>query len=401
MEADVTRTVPASDARAGAYPVRVRVAHAKICYNIRMTAHSISRWRLFAALALTAPACAAAVPAPQLCDAFPFKLGVAVSNAQIADAPERELALIARHFNSVTPENALKPQPLQPEEGVFRFEQADRYVDWAEAHGMKIIGHVLVWHSQLPQWFTRDANGELCSRETLLRRMETHITTVVGRYKGRIHGWDVVNEAVEGDGSYRQSDFYKILGEEFIDAAFRFAHAADPACELYYNDYGNESARKNATIAALVRRLKAKGLRIDAVGLQTHVQLKTPAIATYEDAIRLFIDAGVKVAITELDVSALPNAWELSADISKNYAYDATLNPWPDGLPAEVEAELVARYADWFALFRKYAAHVDRVTLWGLSDRDSWLNNFPVRGRTDYPLFFDRALNLKPWAARL
>ena len=365
-----------------------------------MTLHSTSRGRLYVAL-VAGLLLSAAASARGLCDLFPFRLGVAVSNAQIADAPERELALIARHFNSVTPENALKPQSLQPEEGVFRFEQADRYVDWAEAHHMKIIGHVLIWHSQLPRWFTRDANGALCSRETLLKRMETHITTVVGRYRGRIHGWDVVNEAVEADGSYRQSDFYKILGEEFIDAAFRFAHAADPGCELYYNDYGNESARKNATIAALVRRLKAKGLRIDAVGMQTHVQLKTPALAAYEDAIRLFVDAGVKVAITELDVSALPNAWELSADISQNYAYDAKLNPWPDGLPAEVEEALAARYADWFALFRRYAAHIDRVTLWGLSDRDSWLNDFPVRGRTDYPLLFSRELKLKRWVTRL
>lgn len=339
-------------------------------------------------------------------DNMPFKLGVAVSNAQINDIANgrktQALDLIKRNFNQVVAENAMKDQPLQPIEGHFAFDAADAFVDWSNKNGMKTMGHVLLWHSQLPGWFTRGDNGKLCSREKLLDRMENHIKTVVTHFKGRVAGWDVVNEAVEGDGSYRRSDFYKILGEEFIDYAFKFAHEADPDCELWYNDYGNESAKKNETIASIVRRLKSKGMRIDGVGLQTHIRIDSPSIESYENAINLFVAEGVKVAITEMDISVLPSAWGLTAEVSTKVEYREKLNPWPDGnLPPEVDKQLGERYAEWFRMFRRHAASIDRVTVWGLSDSSSWLNDFPVPGRTDYPLLVTRDMKLKPWTKSL
>ena len=332
---------------------------------------------------------------------MPFKLGVAVSNAQMADLDGKDMQIVERHFNQIVAENGMKPESLQPVEGMWDFEKADALVNWAKARGMKVMGHVLIWHEQLPRWFFVDDNGREVSREKLLERMKTHITKVVTHFKGRVDGWDVVNEAIEGDGSYRNSRFLKIIGEDFIDYAFKFAHEADPDCELWYNDYGNESKAKNNTIAALVRRLKSKGIRIDGVGMQTHVQLDYPAIATYEDAIKTISATGVKIAITEFDISVLPSAWNLTADITTKIEYKEKYNPWPVALPADVDAKLGERYAEFFDLFRKYAKTIDRVTLWGLSDRDSWLNNFPVFGRTDYPLFFDRDLKLKRWTAKL
>ncbi len=340
---------------------------------------------------------------PTLKELVPFRLGVAVSTPQVEalGSGSRKEKLIARHFNQVVAENCMKSFALQPREGEFHFDEADKFVDWARANNLAVVGHVLVWHSQLPVWFAKNADGSLCSRETLLARMENHIKTVVAHFKGRVYAWDVVNEAIEADGSYRRNDFFKILGEEYIDAAFKFANEADPDIQLWYNDYGNESAAKNATIAALVRRLKDSGLRIDGVGLQTHVRIDEPSVDAYEDAIKTISAEGVKLAITELDVSVLPAAWNLSAEISSRAAYDAKFNPWPEGrLPDDVNGRLGERYRELFLLFRRYSSIIERVTFWGLSDGDSWLNDFPMAGRTDYPLLFDRSLRLKPWARR-
>lgn len=256
---------------------------------------------------------------------------------------------------------------------------------------MHITGHCLVWHSQAPRWFFTDSEGKDVSPEVLKERMKTHIYTVVRRYKGKIKGWDVVNEAIEDDGSYRKSKFYQILGEDFIKYAFQYAHEADPDCELYYNDYSEAIPTKRDGIAAMVKKLKDQGIRIDAVGMQCHVGLDYPSLEDYEKAIQTYAALGVKVMVTEMDISVLPMpVRNLSSDIATSVAYQEKLNPYTQGLPDSVSMALAKRYSDFFTLFLKYDDVFTRVTFWGVNDANSWKNGFPVRGRTDYPLLFDR-----------
>ena len=186
------------------------------------------------------------------------------------------------------------------------------------------------------------------------------------------------------------------IGEDFIELAFRFAHEADPDAELYYNDFNMFTAGKRRGVVEMVRKFKEKGVRIDAVGLQSHAGLKGPKVEEYEATIEALASVGVKAMITELDVSALPSAWGLTAEITSRHDYDEKYNPWKDGvLPKDVEKEHARRYIDLFKMYLRHADVIDRVTLWGLTDGDSWLNDFPVRGRTDYPLFFGRDGQMK------
>ena len=326
-----------------------------------------------------------------------FLVGVALNAQLTPPADPAAEALIADNFSAVVAENAMKAGPLQPREGVFNFTDADRLVAFAERHGLKVTGHTLVWHSQAPGWFFTGPGGAPATRELLLARMRAHIFAVVGRYRGRVLGWDVVNEAFEGDGSYRRSPYYEIIGPDYIEQAFRFAHEADPAAECYYNDYGMDAPGKRARVVRLVGELRAKGLRIDAVGMQTHVSLTAPDLREYEASLEAFAAAGVKVMATEMDVTVLPWAGgERTADIAARADYRARFDPYRAGLPPEVSRRLAERYAAFFALFLRHRGTVSRVTLWGLYDGASWLNSFPVRGRTDYPLLFDRSLRPKP-----
>jgi len=262
---------------------------------------------------------------------------------------------------------------------------------------MFIVGHCLVWHSQTPRWVFQDDQGNPLTRDALLERMHDHIRTVVGRYKGRIGGWDVVNEALNEDGTMRQSPWYKIIGDDFVLKAFQFAHDADPKAELYYNDYSleNESKRKGAV--ELIKKLTAAGAGVTAVGLQGHDKLDWPSVQQQDDTIQAFKALGVKVAITEFDIDVLPRVTrQNTADISATARGGAGSNPYTDGLPDEVQQQLAKRYADLFGVFVKYRDTVSRVTFWGVTDADSWLNNFPARGRTNYPLLFDRQGKPKP-----
>jgi endo-1,4-beta-xylanase len=351
-------------------------------------------------LLLTVPIlCLSALAEPGLKDVYAndFLCGVALHPGLTPPSDPKAEALIAGTFNSVVAENCMKPISVQPREGEFHFEEADRLVAFAEKHKMAVIGHTLVWHSQVPDWLFKGPDGKPATRELLLERMHKHIQTVMGHYKGRVRGWDVVNEAIEGDGSLRKSPFQRIIGDDFIEQAFRFAHEADPDAELYYNDYGMADRVKRERVVRLIKELRGKGLRIDAVGMQSHVSLAYPDIKEYEASIQAFAAAGVKVNVTELDISVLP--WidgAHTADISKRADYTTRIDPYRAGLPADVSAKLTGRYVQLFTLYHKYRANIDRVTFWGFSDRDSWLNNFPVRGRMDYPLLFDRSLNPKP-----
>lgn len=320
-----------------------------------------------------------------------FVIGTAMNTPQILERDEAAVRVIKENFNAIVAENCMKAGPIQPKEGEFDFEQADKFVEFGVKNNMHITGHCLIWHSQAPRWFFTDSLGNQVSPEVLKERMKTHIYTVVRRYKGKIKGWDVVNEAIEDDGSYRKSRYYQILGEDFIKYAFQYAHEADPDCELYYNDYSEAIPTKRDGIAAMVKKLKDQGIRIDAVGMQCHVGLDYPSMEDYEKAIQTYAALGVKVMVTEMDISVLPMpVRNLGADIATNVAYQESLNPYTKGLPDSVSTALANRYAEFFKLFLKYDDAFTRVTVWGVNDANSWKNGFPVRGRTDYPLLFDR-----------
>ncbi len=324
-----------------------------------------------------------------------FYMGAALNSGQINGTDVLSLAIVTKHFNSIVAENCMKSAVIQPVEGEFNFGLADKFVEFGVKNNMHIIGHTLIWHSQAPKWFFTDEQGNDVSREVLIERMRNHISGVVGRYKGRVHGWDVVNEAIEDDGSWRKSKFYKIIGEEYVELAFKFASEADPDAALYYNDYSmaNEGRRKG--VISMVKNLQAKGIKIDGIGMQGHLSMEYPPIDEYEKSIIAFSDLGLTVMITELDLTILPRPnRNPGADVAMRAEYEARINPYTEGLPQQIAAEWNNRCADFFRLFLKHHDKISRVTTWGVTDNHSWKNNWPVRGRTDYPLLFDR--NYKP-----
>ena len=324
-----------------------------------------------------------------------FYIGAALNLHQIweRDTAAADVEIIKKHFNSIVAENCMKSMYMQPKEGVFFWDDADKFVEFGEQNGMWVVGHALIWHSQLPRWFCVDENGENVTPEVLKQRMKDHIYAVAGRYKGRVHGWDVVNEAILDNGEYRKSKFYEILGEEYVILAFQYAQEADPDAELYYNDYNEWHPGKRETIVKLIHTLKERGIRIDAIGMQGHFGMDYPSFDEYEAAILAYSNAGVKVMITELDISILPNPrgrGSVGAEITTSFEFQQEFNPYTEGVPEEKMQEWNERVADFFKLFLKHQDKVTRVTMWGVSDGGSWKNDFPVRGRTDYPLLFDR-----------
>ena len=326
-----------------------------------------------------------------------FFVGTALNTPQILGEDTASIRIIETHFNSITAENVMKSEVIHPKESEYNFDLSDKFVEFGEKNNMKIIGHTLIWHSQLSPWFCVDENGNNVSAQILKERMKGHIQTIVGRYKGRIKGWDVVNEAIEDDGSWRKSKFYEILGEDFMRLAFEYAHEADPEAELYYNDYSMANPTKRQGVVNMVKALKEKGVRIDGIGMQAHLNMDYPAIDEFEKSIIAFANLGVKVMITELDLSVLPSPrHDVGANLAENYEYQKEMNPYADGLPEEIQQKQLKRYMDFFNLFLTHKDKIDRVTLWGVSDAHSWKNNWPVRQRVDYPLLFDRNNNKKP-----
>ena len=345
---------------------------------------------------------ATVVEEPSLKDAVgdKFLMGVALNVNQSSGVDTSSIKLVKQHFNSIVAENCMKCEVIHPEEDRYDFTLADQFVSFGEKNGMAFIGHCLIWHSQLAPWFCVDEKGNNVTPEVLKQRMKDHITTIVTRYKGRIKGWDVVNEAILEDGSYRKSKFYEILGEEFIPLAFQYAHEADPDAELYYNDYAMNMPGKREGVVKLVSSLKEKGIRIDAVGMQGHMGMDYPDINEFEQSIVAFAGTGVKVMVTEWDMSALPTVKQ-SANISDTVAYQKMLNPYPETLPDSVSKAWNNRMKQFFGLFEKHADVISRVTAWGVSDSDSWKNDFPVKGRHDYPLLFDRNYQPKPFVKEI
>jgi len=353
-------------------------------------------------VALAVSASAQPRPALTLRDAFAgsFRIGAALNANQFTETDAKGAALVKAQFNSITPENVLKWESVHPQPDKYEFALPDRYVAFGVANKMFIVGHTLVWHSQTPRWVFQDTNGKPLTREALLARMRDHIHTVVGRYKGRINGWDVVNEALNEDGTLRHSPWYNIIGEDYIEQAFKFAHEADPAAELYYNDYNLEVPAKRDGAVALIKKLKAAGVTIHAVGSQAHDRIDLPRSPILHDSsITALAATGVKVNITELDVDVLPRAMQnrtSDVGVTAQGQINSALNPFAAGLPDSVQRKITQRYADLFTVLMKHRDVIDRVTFWGVGDGDSWLNNWPMRGRTNYPLLFDRQHMPKP-----
>ena len=326
-----------------------------------------------------------------------FLVGAAVNTDLVDGKTPGTEAMTIKQFNQVVAENCMKGEVNHPEVNRFDFREGDKLADWAQRNGKTLIGHCLVWHSQPPKWMFTDAEGKQVSRETLIGRMYNHIMTVVTHYKGKVKGWDVVNEAIEDDGSYRKSPYYNIIGPEYIELAFQFAHEADPNVELYINDYSMAKPGKREAYCKIIRNLKAKGLRIDAIGMQSHNGYNYPDYAEYEKSIEAFAAEGVKVMMTELDMNMLPNPEGFGgADISQNFELQKKYNPYVNGLDKKAQKLFNQRYLDLFKIIERHKDAISRVTFWGTSDESSWLNGWPIKGRTNYPLLFDRNNEMKP-----
>ena len=323
-----------------------------------------------------------------------FLMGVALGPITFRGVDEDAVNLVTRHFNRISPENNLKWNQVEPQPGEFDFEIADKYVEFGTKRGMQVYGHVLVWHSQTPDWVFQDDNGDPLDREGLLARVESHIGALAKRYGGKIGYWDVVNEAFNDNGTLRNSDWRKIIGDDYIEQVFRIADRLLPDSKLVYNDYSMFLPGKRNAAVQLVTDLREAGVRIDAIGMQGHYNMDRPTPSELAETLSAFRDAGVEVVVTELDVDVLPSAWGIqNPDISNHETMEA-LNPYRECLPEEVDRAAADRWGELFAVFVAYSDVISGVTLWGVNDKYSWLNNFPVNGRTNYALLFDR--NYRP-----
>ncbi len=313
-----------------------------------------------------------------------FPIGVAVSPKNLVSD---EAPLIKQNFNSLTAENAMKMTSLQPKEGVFNWAAADSIVDFAVKNKLKVRGHTLCWHDQTPDWLFIGPNGDRVSKELLLQRLKTYIQTVMKRYKGKVYAWDVVNEAVDDNPNHylRRSKWYEIAGEDYIAKAFEYAHEADPTAQLFYNDYNGERPDKMANIFRLLKSLKDKGIVVHGIGLQSHWSIFEPNQTDLEAAIEKYSSIGLKIHITELDISIYP--WEPSVRAKRPDEMET--------LTAELEQKQSDQYDMIFGVFRKYKNVIGNVTFWNVSDRYTWLDYFPVAGRKNYPLLFDAHLQPK------
>jgi endo-1,4-beta-xylanase len=322
-----------------------------------------------------------------------FLIGTAMSADQIEEKIPGAARLIPEQFNAVTPENIMKAEIIHPGWNQYDFDLADKLVAYARKNDIKVTAHTLIWHSQTPA-FLRGIR----SADSIKQYFVNHITTVASRYDGKVYSWDVVNEALNEDGTLRNSVFLRNLGEDYIVEAFRLAQKAAPNTLLYYNDYNIEQPKKRAGAIAIIKKIQAAGVRIDGVGIQGHWHMDNPPLADIEQSIKEFAALGIKVAFTELDLSALPNprGRANSADISNTAQYNDQINPYTKSFPDSAQQKLAKSYADIFNLFLKYKNNVSRVTFWGVDDGQTWLNDFPVRGRTNHPLLFDRQFQPKP-----
>ena len=358
---------------------------------------AVRNWGLWIAGALIMPLCAAAQNGtPGLKDAFQsdFAIGVAVNQNQFSERDPRGNPIINAQFNSISPENILKWESIHPRADGYAFEGPDQYVKFGEDRQMLLVGHTLVWHSQTPRWVFQGANGRelqgtnAADRDLLLQRMRDHIQTVVGRYKGRIKIWDVVNEALNEDGTLRQSPWMRIIGEDYIAKAFQYAHEADPDAVLRYNDYSLENEPKRNGAIALIKKLQAQGAPVTSIGLQGHCNLSFPTVAQEDATIAAFASLNLQLMITELDIDCSQGGQRTtSADVAAQAQRGA--NSAAGTLSDALQQQLAKRYSDLFGVFLKYKKNIKLVTFWGVTDADSWRRN-------GNPLLFDRTGRPKP-----
>ncbi len=295
--------------------------------------------------------------------------------------------MILKNFNSLTPENAMKMGPIHPEENRYDWAGADAIVRFAQEHGLKVRGHALCWHEQTPAWLFTGADGKTVTREVLLQRLREHITAVVSRYRGKIYAWDVVNEAIADDSTrfLRESPWYTLCGEDFIAKAFEYAHAADPEALLFYNDYNTERPEKRERVYRLLKKLKDAGVPIHGVGLQGHWSIFEPSEKELRTALDRFSSLSLAIQFTELDVSIY--RWEKFPR--------ARRADEPDAFTPALEAQQRQQYTRMFNIFRQYKNAITGVTFWNVSDQRTWLDEYPVKGRKNYPLLFDQQLQPK------
>ena len=299
-----------------------------------------------------------------------FMIGVAVNQRNVTN-PEQQ-ALVKREFNSITAENDMKPEPTEPREGEFNWENADRIANFARQNGIKLRGHTLMWHSQIGRWMTAEGT----TKEQFYARMKNHIQAIVNRYKDVVYCWDVVNEAISDEANatdpYRQSAMYRLCGDEFIEKAFQYAHEADPKALLFYNDYSTVDPHKRDRIYNMVKKMKAKGIPIDGIGMQAHYNIYYPSEARLDSAITLFKTIVKHIHITEFDIR-----------VNEEMGGGLQFSREGANVTDSVKQHLADQYARCFRVFRKHKDVIDCVTFWNLGDRDSWL------GARNYPLPFD------------
>jgi len=321
-----------------------------------------------------------------------FLIGTAINTQQIEEKDTASDRVIKQQFNAVTPENIMKAEVIQPGWNKYNFDLADKLVAYAKKNNIKVNAHNLIWHSQLPSFMRHMQDAD-----SVRKYFVNHINTVAARYDGKVYSWDVVNEALNEDGTLRNSIFLQKLGDDYVVEAFRLAQKASPHSKLYYNDYNIEQPQKRAGAIALIKKIQAAGVRIDGVGIQGHWRYDKVPMKDIEESVKEFSALGIEVMFTELDLSVLPNPWDnATADVNRTATGNAKMNPYTTGLPDSVAQMQAKAYADLFKLFLKYKQHVSRVTFWGVNDGQSWLNGWPIRGRTNYPLLFDRNFQPKP-----
>ncbi len=323
-----------------------------------------------------------------------FLIGLGVSDS-ISEMEECH-GLLQQQFQIVTPENCMKPAGLRPTADRWDFDLPDRFVEFAVANQLQVVGHCLIWakDDRTPPWFYQDGDG-LASRELILQRVRDHVTTIVSRYRGRITQWDVVNEALDdGPNQLRDSGWSRATDYEFIAEAFRAAHEEDPQALLIYNDYNNEAPAKRERMIALLKKLLADQVPIHAVGLQGHYEIDAIPYENIDATIQAIRDLGLRVVVSELDIDMIPRGrwW---ADGGKYREEMAMLDPYANGCPEDLLRRQAEQYAKLFAIYKKHAEAIERVSFWNLHDGQSWLNYFPWN-RVNYPLLFDRQLQPKP-----
>jgi endo-1,4-beta-xylanase len=335
-----------------------------------------------------------------------FKMGVAL-NQEISSGEDKNWnSLITTHFNSITPENVMKAERINPEPNVFNFKPADDFVAFGKKNKQFIVGHTLVWHNQTPAWFFINNKGEPNTPEQQIERMRVFIETVAGRYKGKVHAWDVVNEVIGDDGQYRTNTAWvKTVGDgdTLVKNAFQYAQQYAPDAELYYNDFNAWRPAKRDGIVRMVKMLQANGIRIDGIGMQGHWGLNYPKKEYIEAAIDAYAALGIKVMITELDIDVLPLTREgqiigtgMLHPQFQEEEFEEYLDPYKNGLPADVQTALTQRYQELFDIFYKKRDKIDRVAFWGIHDGMNWKNDYPIAGRTNYPLMWNRDGTAKP-----